>query len=105
MDGLFALGLFVLGIVSGATAAVIGFGIGSLLTPLLVARYDAALAVAMVAVPHLLATLVRYFQHRPYVDRRVLMAFGIPSALGGLAGAALQSRLTSSLLLIVLGAL
>jgi uncharacterized membrane protein YfcA len=95
----------VLGVVSGGTAAVVGFGIGSLLTPILLTRFQPHEAVAVVALPHLLATLVRFVQHRRAVDRDVFLRFGVPSALGSLAGAWLQARLESPLLLAALGAL
>ena len=36
---MFLLGVFVLAVLSGGTAAVAGFGIGSLLTPLLAAQF------------------------------------------------------------------
>jgi uncharacterized membrane protein YfcA len=102
---LFLAALLLLGALSGATAAVIGFGIGSLLTPLLVARLDPGLAVAAVSLPHLLATAVRFAQHRQAVDRTVLLRFGLPSALGGLAGALLQARVAGPALVGVLGGL
>lgn len=97
--------IFVVGLLSGATAAVVGFGIGSLLTPLLVTRLTPDLAVAVVALPHLLATIVRYWQHRIHIDRAVFIRFGIPSVIGSLAGALLQGRLSTSILLAVLGVL
>jgi uncharacterized membrane protein YfcA len=92
-------------VLSGGTAAVVGFGIGSLLTPLVAARYDAQTAVGIVALPHLLATAVRFVQHRGAIDREVLVRFGLPSAIGGLAGALLQGRFSSPALLAVLGGL
>lgn len=104
-DHLFLAGLFVLSLAAGGTAAVVGFGIGSLVTPLLVVRLDTSLAIGVVAGPHLLASAVRYWQHRHTVDRGLLIRFGIPSAVGGLVGALLQSRLESPALLGVLGAL
>jgi uncharacterized membrane protein YfcA len=104
-EELFFVALFALGVVSGGTAAVIGFGIGSLLTPFLLTRLEPQLAIGVVAVPHLLATAVRYLQHRTAVDSGVLLRFGVPSAVGGLAGAALQATFTSPLLLAVLGLL
>lgn len=45
---MFLAALFALGILSGATAAVVGFGIGSLLTPLLLLRLMPTPAVAAV---------------------------------------------------------
>jgi uncharacterized protein len=106
MDGaLFLLALFAVGVLSGGTAAVIGFGIGSLLTPLLTLRLSPELAVAAVALPHLLATAVRYLRHARAVDRPTFLRFGLLSAAGGLAGALLQARLGAPALLAILGAL
>ncbi|MGH7581221.1 MAG: TSUP family transporter, partial [Gemmatimonadales bacterium] len=86
IDGaLFLLVLFAVGILSGATAAVIGFGIGSLLTPLLILHLDPELAVAAVALPHLFATALRYVRHAAAVHRATFLRFGLWSAAGGLA--------------------
>lgn len=90
---------------SGSTAAVIGFGIGSLLTPLLTLRLSPGLAVAVVALPHLLATAARYFRHADAVDRSAFLQFGLVSAAGGLAGALLQNRFSAPALLAALGVL
>jgi uncharacterized membrane protein YfcA len=104
-EALFYTLLLAVGVLSGATAAVIGFGIGSLLTPLLLTRFDPHLAVGLVALPHLLATATRYVQHRHAVDRPVLLRFGVPSAIGGLAGAVLQNTFRSPALILVLAVL
>ena len=90
---------------SGSTAAVIGFGIGSLLTPLLTLRLSPGLAVAAVALPHLLATAARYLRHADAVDRPTFRQFGVVSAAGGLAGALLQARFSAPALLAALGVL
>jgi uncharacterized membrane protein YfcA len=104
-DPAFASVLVVAGVVSGATAAVLGFGIGSLLTPLLITRLDPHLAVAVVALPHLIATAVRFFRHRNWIDRAVLRRFGVPSAIGGIAGALLQEVFRSPALIFTLAIL
>jgi uncharacterized protein len=101
----FLVALFALGVLSGATAAIVGFGIGSLLTPLLLTRLPPVTAVAVVAIPHLVATAIRFVQHRRAVDRGVILRFGIPSAAGGFTGAWLQSALAESSLFVVLGCL
>ncbi len=97
--------MFAVGVLSGGTAAVIGFGIGSLLTPLLTLRMSPDLAIAVVSLPHLLATAVRYARHASAVDGPTLVRFGLWSALGGLAGALLQAALSGPVLLAVLGML
>jgi uncharacterized protein len=102
---LFLLAVFAVAVLSGATAAVAGFGIGSLLTPLLAVRVDTATAVAVVAIPHAAATTLRWWRLRHNVDLSVLKSFGILSALGGLTGALLYTRFSVRALTIVLGAL
>lgn len=93
------------GILSGATAAISGFGIGSLLTPLLAARYGMPLAVAAVSIPHAIATAVRCWRLRASIDWTVLRSFGVLSAIGGLSGALLYSRFDAVMLTRILGAL
>lgn len=94
-----------LAVVAGAVAAVAGFGIGSLLTPALGVLIGTKAAVAVVAIPHALATGVRLWALRDAIDRRVLVSFGLASAVGGLVGAVLHGLAASSILSIVLGAL
>jgi uncharacterized membrane protein YfcA len=102
-DSLVVVG--VVAIVAGAVAAVSGFGIGSLLTPLLLLSMPAAHAVVVIAIPHALATSLRWLRLRADVDPRTFRQFGIASAVGGLAGALLQSRLSSPILTLVLAVL
>ena len=79
-----------------------GFGIGSLLTPVLALQVDTRLAVAAVSIPHLIGTSLRFALMHGGVDRRVLWSFGITSAAGGLAGALLNSAATSTRSLSIL---
>jgi uncharacterized membrane protein YfcA len=102
---MFDLAAAVLGTIAGAIAAVSGFGIGSLLTPLLAWRYDTKVAVALVSVPHFVGTVFRLVGLWNRVDRRVLVRFGMMSAAGGLAGALLQARANSPALTIVFAVL
>jgi hypothetical protein len=61
--------------------------------------------VAVLAVPHALATAIRFTRLRRDVHRQTFREFGVASAIGGLAGAALQSQLASPVLTVVLAAL
>ena len=101
----FSFALLLVAIASGATASVVGFGIGSLLTPLLAARYGTDVAVAAVTLPHALATAVRCWRLRTSIDHQVLVRFGLLSAAGALAGALLYTRLGPTALTGILGAL
>ena len=84
---------------------MVGFGIGSLLTPTVALQTGTKLAVAAVAIPHFLGTLQRYWLLRQHVDRRVLLGFGLASAAGGLAGALAHVWLSSRVLTSVFGVL
>lgn len=101
----FYLAILVVAVFSGATATVVGFGIGSLLTPLLALRLGTGIAVAAVMLPHALATALRCWRLRKNIDRHVLVRFGLLSAAGGLIGALLYARLGASTLTRILGAL
>lgn len=95
----------VVAVLAGAVASVAGFGIGSILTPLVGLRLGVQQAVAVVAIPHFAATVLRAWRLRKEVDRQVLVRFGIASAAGGLAGALLHERLKSDALGVVFGCL
>lgn len=59
-------------ILARGPASVAGFGVGSILTPLLAVRVGTKLAVAAVSVPHLIATAVCFVLIRRHLDKRVL---------------------------------
>src|SRR5437762_11746789 len=97
--------LAIAGICGGAIASVAGFGIGSIVTPILATHVATKLAVAVVSIPHACGTALRFWSMRREVDRAVLRSFGITSAAGGLIGALLHTVLQSKLLSDVLGLL
>ena len=97
--------VIVVATVAGGIAAVTGFGIGSLLTPLLALQVDTRLAVAAVSVPHVIGTALRFWLLKGGVDRRVFWSFGLTSAAGGLAGALLQTWAGNRWLTVVFGVL
>jgi uncharacterized protein len=101
----FDLLLVVAGLLAGAVAAVGGFGIGSILTPVLALQLDTKLAVAAVAIPHAFGTALRFWLLRRHVNWRVVRSFGMTSALGGLTGAVLQALAASRVLEVIFGGL
>jgi hypothetical protein len=100
---LFAIFIALVALVSAGIAAVTGFGVGSLLTPTLAIETGTKLAVAAISIPHLVATAQRFWMLRAHVDKHVLLRFGIASAVGGLAGALIHTRVSSRALAVVFG--
>lgn len=84
-------------------AALAGFGIGSLLTPVFSLAFPIKVAVAAVSIPHLIATATRFWLLRAHVDRKLLLNFGITSAAGGLIGALLYGSAGNPVLMLVFG--
>jgi uncharacterized membrane protein YfcA len=101
----FSILLAAAALVSSAIAAITGFGIGSLLTPVLGLEVGTKLAVAAIAIPHFVGTALRFWALRRHVDRRVVLGFGIMSAAGGLAGALLHTWVSGRALGVVFGIL
>lgn len=91
--------------VAGAIASVAGFGIGSILTPLLATHLGMKVAVAAVSIPHVLATALRFWMLRRHLDRHILVTFGVTSAIGGLAGAIAHTFFGGRVLAVILGVL
>src|SRR5262245_53359644 len=99
---MFAIAVGMAALVAGGVASVAGFGIGSVLTPLLAVRLGTKVAVAAVSIPHVFGTAVRFWLLRGHVDRRIFLWFGITSAAGGLLGALLHAYASNRALAIVL---
>ncbi len=92
-------------LIAGAIATLAGFGIGSLLTPLLAVKTGISVAVAAVSIVHLTGTALRFSLLRMFVNKKVLLSFGLASAVGGLTGALLHNTFSNSLLSIIFGCL
>lgn len=105
MDGIIGALVFVVAVVSAAIASVVGFGIGSLLTPTLGLAVGTKVAVAAVSLPHLIGTAIRFWLLKDAVDRVVLWRFGVASAAGGLSGALLHGVAGGPALNFVFGGL
>lgn len=93
------------GVLAAAIASVSGFGIGSVLTPVVASAYGMKTAVAAVAIPHAVATLLRFWRLRAEVDWSLLRGFGVVNAAGSLAGALAQRYVDNTGLSVVLGGL
>ena len=91
--------------VAGAVASVSGFGIGSVLTPILALLVDARVAVAAVAIPHVFGTAMRLVMIRAMPDWSVALSFGLASAGGAFVGALIQPAVGSRGLVLLFGLL
>lgn len=72
-----------------------GFGLGTLLLPVLALFFPLELAVGITAVVHLLNNMFKFGLLWRHVDRRVLLWFGIPGIAGAWVGALLLVRLSA----------
>lgn len=78
--------IFLVATLAGGVASISGFGIGSLVTPLMALQMNLQLAVAAVSIPHLFGTAFRFILIRKNLNRNIFIRFGLWSALGGLIG-------------------
>jgi len=102
---IFSIALFIVAVISGAIASLAGFGIGSLLTPLLALKTGISVAVAGVSIAHLFGTTLRFFLLRKFLNKQILIRFGLTSAAGGLIGALLHNAFQNVVLTIIFGCL
>lgn len=102
---MFETAIAIVAFFAGGVASIAGFGIGSLLTPLLALKVGTGIAVAGVSIAHFFGTALRFFFLRRHINKKVLLSFGITSALGGLTGALLHNVLYNIVLTIIFGCL
>lgn len=101
----FQIILAIVAVIAGGIASLAGFGIGSLLTPLLALKTGISVAVAGVSIAHLFGTALRFFFLRKSINKQVFISFGLASAAGGLIGALLHNAFQNVMLTIIFGCL
>jgi len=102
---IFDIFLLLVSILAGGIASISGFGIGSLITPLLALKVGTSIAVAGVSIAHFLGTALRFWIWKQYVNKQVLLSFGITSAVGGLMGALFHNVFQNMVLTFIFGCL
>jgi uncharacterized protein len=70
-----------------------GFGLGTLLLPVFGLFFPVDIAVAMTAIVHFLNNIFKFFLFKKYINRQVLLRFGLPSLIAAIAGAILLNLL------------
>ncbi len=73
-----------------------GFGLGTLLLPAFALFFAIEKAVALTAIVHFLNGIFKLALVHRHIDRSVALRFGLPAALGALAGAWLLVRMAES---------
>ena len=72
-----------------------GFGLGTILTPAFLLFFPLPIAISMTALVHFLNNLFKTGIIGGYVNRKVMLNFGLPAVLGVIPGVILLNRLDS----------
>ena len=76
-----------------------GFGLGTLLLPVFSLFMPIELAVLATAIVHILNNALKFILIRNFIDKSVLLSFGITAVLGAFLGAIIQKTIGGSLFL------
>jgi len=71
-----------------------GFGLGTLLTPVMVFFFPVEVAIALTGVVHFTNNLFKLYLVKEDINRTVLIRFGVPAIVASFAGALLLTRIT-----------
>jgi len=96
---------FVIALLAGATLSVAGFGVGTILTPVLALVMDVKLAIAAAAIPHFIACAARFWTLRSFLRRSIMFHFGVLSVVGCAVGAFMHVSADDVLLKYIFGVL
>ena len=98
MEGIF---FFLLICVVSFSASILtffsGFGLGTLLLPVFSLFMPIELAVLATAIVHILNNALKFILIRNFIDKAVLISFGITAVLGAFIGAMIQKSIGGSL--------
>lgn len=88
---------------AAAMTLMTGFGLATVLTPVLLIFYDVKVAILIAAVVHLLNNLLKLSLFLRHIDSGVLKRFGFFTLAGAFIGAYLQGMMDSSWVKVLLG--
>ena len=89
----------ILGLLSffaGGMTLFTGFGLSTILLPVFVIFFPAAIAVPSTAIVHFLNNFYKLFIYFKKINLKVLIRFGVPALLASIAGAFLLKKLSSN---------
>ncbi|MBI3999350.1 MAG: sulfite exporter TauE/SafE family protein [Candidatus Omnitrophica bacterium] len=102
MEHVFA---YLVAFLAAALALLSGFGLGTILTPVFLAFYEAKVAVFLVAIVHLLNNLLKFTLFRKHIDFEIVKRFGILAIVGAFLGAFSQIYIGNEILRKLIGIL
>lgn len=70
-----------------------GFGLGTLLTPVMALFFPIEIAIALTGIVHLSNNIFKFFLVKKHTNYPILLRFGLPSIIGAMVGAFLLSYL------------
>jgi uncharacterized membrane protein YfcA len=77
-----------------------GFGLGTLLMPVIAIFFPVPMAIAMTAVVHFLSKIFKVVLLRKHIDFEVVLKFGVPAMLAAIPGAALLGQFSNFAVLL-----
>lgn len=97
---------FLLIVVTLATSVVTlftGFGVGTIMMPIMALFFDVKVAIFLAAIVHLFNNISRLILYRAAINWKVIQRFGIVSIIGAFIGSYAQIYLDSAWLKVVVG--
>lgn len=88
--------LALLSFFAGGMTLFTGFGLSTILLPVFVIFFPAAIAVPSTAIVHFLNNFYKLFIYFKKINLKVLIRFGVPALLASIAGAFLLKKLSSN---------
>src|SRR5687768_13085276 len=73
-----------------------GFGLGTILLPCFALFFPVELAIALTAIVHFLNNLFKLALFGKFADKKITLAFGIPSVIAAIAGAYLLTAVSEA---------
>ena len=94
--------IFIVSIVTFAAAILTffsGFGLGTILTPVMMIFFPTEIAIALTGVVHFSNNIFKFFLVGKNIDKKVLILFGLPSVIASFIGAYLLILIDSDIVI------
>jgi uncharacterized membrane protein YfcA len=95
--------LIITAFLTAALTLMTGFGLATILTPVLLIFYDVKTAIIIAAIVHLLNNLLKIAMYARHLDIALIKRFGLLTLVGAFAGAFLQGKANAAAVKVILG--